>query len=105
MSPASPTTSASTTPQPCLVCSARLASTVATTSSTTTTQPPPAEYAPVPCGHRSLCKSCAMKQATGGKCRLCGGFFAEVKRVEEAREVEEGQGVGSESGSENERED
>jgi hypothetical protein len=32
-------------------------------------------YAPVPCACPVYCKRCAMKMATGGKCKKCGGFF------------------------------
>ena len=34
-----------------------------------------------PCGHAILCKKCAMKMATGGKCMRCGEFFVQLKRV------------------------
>ncbi|KAK9721398.1 hypothetical protein K7432_003428 [Basidiobolus ranarum] len=41
----------------------------------------PISYAPRSCGCPTLCKKCAMKQATGGKCRKCGEFFAELKKI------------------------
>ncbi|KAI9206677.1 uncharacterized protein BJ171DRAFT_17142 [Polychytrium aggregatum] len=41
----------------------------------------PIQYAAVPCGCPALCKSCAMKQATGGKCKVCGSFFGELRRI------------------------
>ncbi|CAE7183567.1 unnamed protein product [Symbiodinium pilosum] len=28
------------------------------------------------CGHEAACKKCAMKTATGGKCKVCGQLFA-----------------------------
>ncbi|KNZ54468.1 hypothetical protein VP01_293g10 [Puccinia sorghi] len=31
-----------------------------------------ATYGPLGCLHRTLCKRCAMKQATGGKCKVNG---------------------------------
>ncbi|TPX56660.1 hypothetical protein PhCBS80983_g04379 [Powellomyces hirtus] len=42
----------------------------------------PTSYAPTSCGHATLCRACAMKQATGGKCRECGEMFMEVRRVD-----------------------
>ncbi|TPX68088.1 hypothetical protein SpCBS45565_g03322 [Spizellomyces sp. 'palustris'] len=59
-------------------------------SGVTTSRPPPrclacsaqtATYAPSTCGHISLCKTCAMKQATGGKCKVCKEWFGDVKRI------------------------
>lgn len=38
-----------------------------------------AKYGPLGCQHLTLCKRCAMKQATGGKCKSCGGMFFELK--------------------------
>ena len=29
-----------------------------------------------PCRHKGACKKCAMKLATGGKCKTCKSFFA-----------------------------
>ncbi|KAJ3285016.1 hypothetical protein HK104_009669 [Borealophlyctis nickersoniae] len=40
-----------------------------------------ATYAPSVCGHVYLCVACARKQATGGRCKVCRQFFAEVRRV------------------------
>ncbi|MBW0563738.1 hypothetical protein O181_103453 [Austropuccinia psidii MF-1] len=40
----------------------------------------PAIYAPLGCKHRTLCKRCAMKQATGGKCKKCGQMFFQLKK-------------------------
>ena len=39
------------------------------------------EYEAVPCGHRCMCKGCAMKMATGGKCKVCGELFGELRRI------------------------
>ncbi|GMI34849.1 hypothetical protein TrCOL_g8814 [Triparma columacea] len=39
------------------------------------------EYEAMPCGHGCLCKGCAMKMATGGKCKVCGDMFTELRRV------------------------
>ncbi|KAI9006051.1 hypothetical protein BC832DRAFT_556014, partial [Gaertneriomyces semiglobifer] len=44
-------------------------------------QKSPIAYAAVPCGHASLCKQCAMKQATGGKCRVCHQLFGELRKI------------------------
>ncbi|KAI8899249.1 hypothetical protein BC833DRAFT_524964 [Globomyces pollinis-pini] len=41
----------------------------------------PMEYSCVPCGCNTLCKSCAMKQASGGKCKVCKEMFAELRRI------------------------
>ncbi|KAI9600834.1 hypothetical protein H4Q26_000628 [Puccinia striiformis f. sp. tritici PST-130] len=38
-----------------------------------------ATYGPLGCQHRTLCKRCAMKQATGGKCKKCGEMFFQLK--------------------------
>ncbi|KXS16235.1 hypothetical protein M427DRAFT_55666 [Gonapodya prolifera JEL478] len=41
------------------------------------------EYQSPLCRHPSLCKKCAMvKQATGGKCKVCGELFSELQRVD-----------------------
>lgn len=37
-----------------------------------------AEYRPVPCKCFEACKKCAMKMATGGKCRVCKQFFTNM---------------------------
>ena len=36
------------------------------------------EYRPVPCKCFETCKKCAMKMATGGKCRLCKQYFTNM---------------------------
>ncbi|OAV91572.1 hypothetical protein PTTG_04268 [Puccinia triticina 1-1 BBBD Race 1] len=40
-----------------------------------------ATYGPLGCQHRTLCKRCAMKQATGGKCKKCGELFFQLKQL------------------------
>lgn len=35
----------------------------------------PATYASDSCKHTRFCKSCAMKCATGGKCKVCHQFY------------------------------
>ncbi|ORZ39815.1 hypothetical protein BCR44DRAFT_65896 [Catenaria anguillulae PL171] len=39
------------------------------------------EYGGSSCGCPTLCRKCAMKQGTGGKCRTCHQMFGDVKRV------------------------
>ena len=39
------------------------------------------EYKCVPCGCVAFCKGCAMKLATGGRCKLCGEMYSELKRL------------------------
>ncbi len=39
------------------------------------------EYMCMPCRCKILCKKCAMKMASGGKCRNCKNFFVECKRI------------------------
>ena len=34
----------------------------------------------MPCRCPTLCQSCAMKLATGGKCRTCKKMFVQLKR-------------------------
>lgn len=34
-----------------------------------------------PCRCFSVCKPCAMRMATGGKCKICGQFFAGFKLI------------------------
>ncbi|KAJ3100859.1 hypothetical protein HDU97_001913 [Phlyctochytrium planicorne] len=48
----------------------------------------PISYATVPCHHPTLCKKCAMKQASGGRCKVCKQMFGELRRwsVEEGIE-------------------
>lgn len=41
----------------------------------------PMEYSTVPCNHKTLCKQCAMKQATGGKCKVCHQMFSQLERI------------------------
>lgn len=36
------------------------------------------EYKPVPCKCFEACKKCAMKMATGGKCKLCKQYFTNM---------------------------
>ena len=43
--------------------------------------PTPATYACMPCGHIVLCKQCAMRCATGGKCKQCKQFFVECQQA------------------------
>jgi len=38
----------------------------------------PVTHRPSPCGCFGACKRCAMKMATGGKCKLCKQFFANM---------------------------
>ncbi len=38
------------------------------------------EYQCMPCRCKILCKKCAMKVASGGKCKNCKNFFVECKR-------------------------
>lgn len=38
-------------------------------------------YSCVPCGCKAFCKSCAMKMATGGKCKLCGEMYSELRKL------------------------
>ena len=40
-----------------------------------------AEYECDPCGCASWCRACAMKVASGGKCRQCGSFFGGVRQL------------------------
>lgn len=48
----------------------------------------PTSYAPLGCGHESLCKGCAMKQATGGKCKvLSSSSYCAVWSKSELTEV------------------
>ncbi|KAI8460459.1 hypothetical protein BY996DRAFT_6723919 [Phakopsora pachyrhizi] len=37
-------------------------------------------YSPIGCGHLTLCKRCAMKQATGGRCKVCKELFFELRK-------------------------
>lgn len=38
----------------------------------------PTEYKPVPCRCFLTCKKCAMKMATGGKCKICMQYFTNM---------------------------
>lgn len=38
-------------------------------------------YECMPCGHAAFCKGCAMKMATGGKCKVCGDLYMEVRKI------------------------
>lgn len=38
-------------------------------------------YEMIPCGCAIACKKCAMKKATGGKCRKCGEWFTECRKI------------------------
>ena len=39
------------------------------------------EYACMPCNCAIYCKKCAMKMATGGKCKRCGSMFVSLRRI------------------------
>ncbi len=39
------------------------------------------EYMCMPCRCNTLCRKCAMKMATGGKCKVCKELFSELKRI------------------------
>mmetsp|Transcript_97205 Transcript_97205/g.253300 ORF Transcript_97205/g.253300 Transcript_97205/m.253300 type:complete len:89 (+) Transcript_97205:17-283(+) len=41
----------------------------------------PVEYETDGCQHAAACKKCAMKTATGGKCKVCGELFPSWRRV------------------------
>lgn len=46
---------------------------------------PPTQYECLPCAHKTLCKACAMKQATGGRCvahaqHTCQGLTSMLTR-------------------------
>lgn len=43
----------------------------------------PIEYSCVPCNCHTLCKRCAMKMATGGKCKICKELFVGLRRIYE----------------------
>jgi hypothetical protein len=47
------------------------------------------EFKPSPCGCFECCKKCAMKMATGGKCRLCKQFFTNMTRNPTPNHAEE----------------
>ena len=41
----------------------------------------PVEYLCDPCGCPCFCKTCAMKLATGGKCKSCKQFFSGLRKL------------------------
>ena len=41
----------------------------------------PMEYRSGSCGHKMFCKKCAMKCATGGKCKICGKLYADLRKI------------------------
>ncbi|EGD81022.1 hypothetical protein PTSG_10965 [Salpingoeca rosetta] len=41
----------------------------------------PVEYRAMPCGCFLACQKCAMKIASGGKCKLCHRFFIQLSRL------------------------
>lgn len=41
----------------------------------------PITYMCMPCRCPTLCKKCAMKMATGGKCKICGNLFCDMARL------------------------
>lgn len=40
------------------------------------------EYKTDTCQHSLFCKSCAMKCATGGKCKICGTFYGSFTHID-----------------------
>ncbi len=40
-----------------------------------------ATYRSVPCGCNTYCKTCAMKLATGGRCRTCKELYVAMKAM------------------------
>jgi hypothetical protein len=40
------------------------------------------EYEASECCHGLFCRKCAMKCATGGKCKVCGVFFADLRKIQ-----------------------
>jgi hypothetical protein len=47
----------------------------------------PGTYIPVPCGCYKMCRQCAMKLSTGGKCVNCKEFFTAIAPVDGSVEV------------------
>ena len=41
----------------------------------------PIQFAPCGCGCAVYCRKCAMKMATGGRCRKCRKFFVGMRKV------------------------
>ena len=41
----------------------------------------PIAYSPDPCGCPIYCKNCAMKFATGGRCRKCKSMFGGMRQI------------------------
>ena len=46
-------------------------------------------YMTLPCRHPSLCNKCAIKVATGGKCKVCNKFFQRLKKLGEPDDEED----------------
>jgi hypothetical protein len=42
----------------------------------------PIEFETETCHHPCFCKTCAMKCASGGKCKTCGQFYAGLMHVQ-----------------------
>eukprot|EP00981_Chlorochromonas_danica_P009453 scaffold2708_cov158-Ochromonas_danica.AAC.1 len=49
----------------------------------------PAEYECFPCRCNVYCKKCAMKLATGGKCKKCKNLFASMAHIGQCPAVED----------------
>lgn len=41
----------------------------------------PVEYVCSPCGCNCYCKKCAMKMATGGRCKNCHQLYASMRQI------------------------
>ena len=41
----------------------------------------PITFQCMPCRCEVLCRTCSMKMASGGKCKICKEFFVECKRI------------------------
>lgn len=41
----------------------------------------PVEYETNSCHHRLFCKACAMKCASGGKCKVCNKLYGNLQRI------------------------
>ena len=59
----------------------------------------PIGYACEPCGCAILCKRCAMRMATGGKCKQCGKFFIQCSRYEGPAPVDSSDDEGEAGGA------
>ena len=44
-------------------------------------QSPDIEFTSDPCECFVTCKKCAMKMATGGKCKKCDSYYTSMKRI------------------------